>query len=95
MSPAIRGTKGQNWQTTRMTDKEDDVKAGAGINFLFESDILGNVSSKQKHSSQEKREDSPSAKTDGNSLRRDFDGMLWQPPWFLMVSTCGCLGFKQ
>lgn len=73
-----------------MTDKEDDVKAGARINFLFESDILGNASSKQKHSPQEKREDSPSVKTDGNSLRRDFDGMLWQPPWFLMVSI-----FKQ
>lgn len=56
------------------------MKAGAGIKFLFESDTFGNVNSKQKHSFQEKHEDSPLAKTNANSLRRDFDGLLRSLP---------------
>lgn len=56
------------------------MKAGAGIKFLFESDIFRNVNSKQKHSLQEKHEDSPLAKTNANSLRRDFDGLLRSLP---------------
>lgn len=56
---------------------------------------MGDVNSKQKHSFQEKHEDSPSAKTDANSLRRDFDGLLRSLSGSLMVSTSVCLGFKQ